>query len=467
MKNVLLIISTACCCAVFSANATDYPAASGFDGLLLAQSDAATGTSASGESLSQRYGPVQKEESLWSIASQYRSKGVTMSQLMMAIYHRNRAAFHQDNINRLTVGAMLEIPGSNSIAEIDSGQAYREASSHIEVYEIEARLAKVESGELEPLSQVAREPELIPDVNVVPLAQIEIIKDEMKKEEAQVAVLPPPKPRAKKGKPKRPLFRYSYEVAVENDDNIRNAQNDIDIRSDQIFSAGVKAKGGKSIDSFTLWNYGGSLTYNALKTFETLNNVNIEINTRYRFALSSGFTSPIYTLGLRLGGLEYDTEMRDSTVLSLSADLNKWITDTINMTTGLGYKLRESKSEVFDTTEARIFLNFDTNFSKTDLLYTTFTYITGDSVSSATPTVDIINVADAIEPDDAFGGVATNQFAYRIDSNTLVFTVGYNKILSRSISLDVSARFVDTEAKQDSAVGYQRTILRASLLGRF
>ena len=467
MKNAILIIGVTCCCTVFGANATDYSEASNIDGLQLAQSEYGTSASTGEGSLSQRYGPVQPNQSLWGIARPYQRKGVTMSQLMMAIFNRNPDAFDQGNINRLKVGAMLEIPGEKAIQSIDSHQAYREATSHIDAYETEVRERKVESGELEPLSQGPREPELTPVVSAVSLAQLEEIKIELEREEELAALPPEPKARVTKKKHKPPLFRYSYEVAVADDDNIRNAQNDIDIRSDQIASVSLKARGGKSLSSFSLWNFGGSATYNAFKTFDTLNNVDIEINTRYRFALSSGFTSPIYTLGARLGGLEFDTEMRDSTVLSLSADLTKWVTNTINMTTGWSYKLRESKSEVFDTTNNRLFINFDTNFSKTSLLYTTFAVVLGDSVSSASPTVDIIDVADAIEPDDAFGGVTTNQFAYRIDATTLVFTLGYNKIMTRSLSLDFSARFVDTEAKENSAVGYQRTILRASLLGRF
>jgi hypothetical protein len=183
--------------------------------------------------------------------------------------------------------------------------------------------------------------------------------------------------------------------------------------------------------------------------------------------LNSGFTAPIYSLGAKIGGKEFDTEMRDATFVSLTADLNKWLTNTINMTTGIGFNAQESKSDVFDTSDARIFVNIDTNFSKADLVYTTLSFITGDTVSSASPSLDIIEVADAIEPDDAFGGVEANQFAYRLKADTLVFTLGYNRILTRDLSLDVSARYVDSVAQDDDDIYYDRTILRASLLGRF
>ncbi|MEM7562083.1 MAG: FimV/HubP family polar landmark protein [Pseudomonadota bacterium] len=427
----------------------------------------------------QTYGPVQKSESLYRIASQFRQKGVTMPQMMMSIYEANPDAFVQQNINRLKVGSVLKIPDVSVVASMDAKQAYNETTSHIDVFEKEVLEVKVEQGEAEPLSIVPRDPDLAPLVEITELNQTEVteIKQELEQEQEAQKIeeilasgqLPEPKgvTTKRRAKPKRPLFNYSYDAALISDDNIRLAQDDDDIREDIILSATVKAKGGKSLDSHTIWNYGGSATINKFDTFDGLDNTEIEANTRYRFALSSGFTSPIYTLGARIAGLEFDTEMRDSTVISLSADMNLWLTTIVNMTAGLGFKDRESKSETYDTTETRLFVNLDTEISKTDLIYTTLTYITGDTVSSAEPTLDIINASDSIEPDDAFGGVDSNQFAYRIDSETFVLTLGYNKIFSRDLSMDISLRLVDTEAKDDSNIGYDRTIIRASLLGRF
>jgi len=420
------------------------------------------------------YGPVQAGETLYRIALKYRQQGVTVAQLMMSIFEANPNAFGKGNINRLKVGEILEIPDINTVAGMNRKEAYRQATDHIDTYESDLREQKVARGELAPLGQAPRDPDLangtamaaaISEPNA---AQIEEMKDGLVADQTQGA-LPEPKPAKGKRKAKStaPVFRYSYDLSYIDDDNVRLAQEDEDIRSDRIISATITAKGGKSLDSFSILNYGASATYNKHDTFDTLDNYEVEINTRYRFALSSGFTSPIYSLRAKLGGREFDTEMRDATFVALSADLNKWITDTINMTTGIGVNAQESKSEVFDTSDARIFVNFDTNFSRTDLIYTTFSYITGDTVSSATPSLGIINVADAIEPDDAFGGIEANQFAYRLKADTMVLTLGYNRIFTRDLSFDVSARFVDSEAQDDSDIYYDRTIIRASLLGRF
>lgn len=424
------------------------------------------------------YGPVKAGESLYRIALNYRQQGVTISQLMMSIFEANPQAFANGNINRLKVGAMLEIPDQETVSSIGRKQAYRDATDQIDAYEQEVREQKVQRGEAEPLGVAPRDPDLTigapvaAAVSATDLAQIEDMKQQMAADEqrlAQQGGLPDPKPakRKKKEEHHEPVFRYSYDLSYVSDDNVRLAQNEDDIREDQILSATLRARGGRSLDSFSILNYGGSATYNKFNTFDTLDNYEIEANIRYRFALSSGFTAPIYTLGAKLGGMEFDTEMRDSTFVNLSADLNKWITNTINMTTGFRYNLREAKSEVFDTRDARIFINFDTNLSNSSLVYTTLSLITGDTVSSATPTLAIVNISDAIEPDDAFGGIETNQFAYRFKANTAVVTLGYNHVFTPSISMDLSARYVKSEAKDDADIYYDRTILRASLLGRF
>jgi len=446
MKIAVLAVCISLCCVVIRGNAADAGS----------------------------YGPVQPKETLYRIALKYQQPGVTVSQAMMSIFAANPDAFDDGNINRLRLGSVLRIPDAEIMAKLDREQAYRDATAQIDAYEQELR--QMQTGQAAPQPQLPAPPVPVPVVeapaaaaaDAPDLQQIDELKQGLAADEQQVALPEPKTSKARKQEEESaPLFRFSYDLSLINDDNVRLAQDNDDVRSDVIYSATVKAIGGKSLDSFSIWNYGGSASYNKFDTYDKLDNYDFEVNTRYRFALSSGFTAPIYSLRAKIGGREYDSEMRDATFYGVSADLNKWLTTSINMTTGIGYNGQESKSEVFDTQETFIFINFDTNFSKKDLVYTTFSYISGDVVSSSKPSLDVIEAADAIEPDDAFGGVDANQFAYRIDSDTLVFTLGYNRILTPDVSIDLSARYVESEAKSDSSLSYERTIWRASLLGRF
>ena len=440
-----------------------------FDGLLLAQSYASSDSNRPDDVVSQ-YGPVKKKENLWDIAKAFKPPYTTMSQVVMAIYQRNPKAFYKNDINRLKPGAMLEIP---SVQEM---QATNHRAAKVEIdRQIDAHKTYLEQQQASKVVSVQTDEEtgdraLSVEVVDTELETIENIEAELAQEsptepvpEVEEPASPPPKP----AKPERPLFRYSYDISVANDDNIRRAQYDVDIRDDIITSFTLNARGGTPLDSFTILSYGGSVTYESFKTFDELDNIDFNINAKYRFSTSGKFSAPLYSFGAKLGGIESESEMRDSTVVSLSFDVNKWLTTAINMTTGLGFKTRESKSEVFDTEEVRAFVNFDLELSKTALLYGTYSFVTGDIVSSATPRLKIINASEAIEPDDAFGGVAFNQFAYRLDADSHVLTLGYNQIISRSISLDFSYRYIDSESQENDDIYYERNILRASLLGRF
>lgn len=458
-----------------------------FDGLVVAQNTtASTSTNVTSSTSYTIYGPVRKSENLWQIARKHQFEGVTMSQLVMVIYENNRSAFDENNINRLRTGVRLKIPSAKSISSSKHQQAYSEVVGHIAAYETDISAKKQTTVEANSaptvekitvngaLENVADQSDIQP-VNIE-LTDIAVIKQELLleqaqiEEEAQIAPAPafeaPKKPRKRKPKKQdNPLFRYSYDVSIAHDDNIRRAQNEVDIRADNILNLTLNAKAGKSLGRFSLLTYGGSISAEKFATFKELDNLSFNANVRYRFSFASGFTSPIYTIGFKVGGIASDKVARDSTVYSANLGLNKWITNSINMSLGLDHKQRESRSRVFDTVENRLFANFDISLSKKSLLYSTYTYIVGDIVSSATPTLAIINASEVIEPDDAFGGIRTNQFAYRLDSDTQVITLGYNQIISAKTSLDFSYRYVKTESEGN--IEYDRSIFRASLLGRF
>lgn len=451
----------------------------GFDGLLLAQSYGSTTSRKS----SQQYGPVRKRENLWVIAKPFRPPYTTMSQTVMAIFYRNPDAFHHQDINRLKTGAILEIPTESEMQATNHRQAYAEINRQIAVYESKLTQRKKTDTATAGLASTTQDTQVDPvsvglnDAINVELETIESIKAELVEDEVVAAVEPvtetnqvetkPAKPVDHDDHDDHPLFRYSYDISIADDDNVRRAQESNDIRSDLITSITLNARGGQPLDALSLISYGGSVTYENFDVFDDLNNLNFNVNAKYRFSTSAGFTSPVYSLGVKLGGIETESDMRDSSTFSASFDMNKWVTTTINMTTGLGYNLRESRSEVFDTSEGRAFINFDLNLTKRSLIYTTYTFIRGDIVSSATPRLAIINAAEVIESDDAFGGFTTNQFAYRLDAESQVLTLGYNHILTRSVSMDLSYRYIDSEAIEDDEIYYDRTIIRASLLGRF
>jgi pilus assembly protein FimV len=80
-------------------------------------------------SLPGTYGEVVRGETLWGISSTLRPSGVTMNQMMVAIYEANPQAFNS-NMNILRRGAILRIPELSEIRAVDTRAATAEVQSH-------------------------------------------------------------------------------------------------------------------------------------------------------------------------------------------------------------------------------------------------------------------------------------------------------------------------------------------------
>ncbi len=96
------------------------------------------------------YGPVQRAETLWSIASQLQPQGVTLNQMMVALYEANPNAF-DGNMNMLRAGAVLRIPETQTLTARSATAAQQEFARHLDDWragaEQQARLRLVAPGE--------------------------------------------------------------------------------------------------------------------------------------------------------------------------------------------------------------------------------------------------------------------------------------------------------------------------------
>jgi pilus assembly protein FimV len=75
------------------------------------------------------YGPVQKSDTLWSIASEFRAgdDSVSTEQIMMALLRNNPEAFYNHNINELRAGHVLRIDDPSTIGLMGRAEAAAEA----------------------------------------------------------------------------------------------------------------------------------------------------------------------------------------------------------------------------------------------------------------------------------------------------------------------------------------------------
>jgi len=77
------------------------------------------------------YGPIQKGETLGKIAKSVMPEGVTLEQMLVALYRSNPDAFIKKNLNLVRTGKVLRVPDREEVAAIKKGEASKEYRTHV------------------------------------------------------------------------------------------------------------------------------------------------------------------------------------------------------------------------------------------------------------------------------------------------------------------------------------------------
>ena len=87
---------------------------------------------------------VQKGDTLGKIARANLPPGITLNQMLIAIYRANQDAFIRDNVNLVRAGRILNIPPADAIGTVDVEEANRLVRAHMaEFRDYRSRLAAV------------------------------------------------------------------------------------------------------------------------------------------------------------------------------------------------------------------------------------------------------------------------------------------------------------------------------------
>lgn len=256
------------------------------------------------------------------------------------------------------------------------------------------------------------------------------------------------------------------ELAYTFDDNITRAEREVDIFDDQFVSLQVGSTFLQWLNQNNRLIYRGFVRGEFYDQYDKLSNVTAGINVTYQYRASGVFTAPTYAAFVKTAIAEYKSEIRDSNLYSAGVSLRKPFTDRIVYTAMLSFNKRDSDSTVFDTSEISLLQNIDYKLGERWTTYFTYNYIDGDITSTATPYLKVVNAAETINADDAFGGTGANRFVYRLDAKTNVMTLGANFTVNEKNSIDASVRWVESKASVGD-IKYERWIVSAAYLTRF
>ena len=260
-------------------------------------------------------------------------------------------------------------------------------------------------------------------------------------------------------------WSYGFETSALFDDNIGRSQNAVDIEKDYLFSGSVDASYTWGFSELMALTVQGALQDEEYFDFEKLSNNRFSLITDFRFQTRMGFTAPSYSFFASVAEVDSETDIRDATTTELGFRVTKRLTDIITGTAGLTAIDSTAEGEVFDLDRTRYFGNIDYRITNRWSAYLTYNYIDGDVFSTATPTLPILNWADAIEPDNAFGGAANNKFAYRLDAKTTIWRLGGNYGIDSKNAIDMSVDMLHSDAAGPNE--YDRVSAAATFLHRF
>ncbi len=72
------------------------------------------------------YGPVKRGDTLAKIASEMKGDGISLDQMLVALFRENKQAFANGNMNLLKTGQILRIPSATEVAKITKDDAQKE-----------------------------------------------------------------------------------------------------------------------------------------------------------------------------------------------------------------------------------------------------------------------------------------------------------------------------------------------------
>lgn len=107
---------------------------------------------ANGQSTEGEYGPTLQHDTLWSVAERTRGQsGISVEQMMIALYEANPQAFYKGNVFALTAGKMLKIPERDAVLKLSRNQALAEFNRHKKAWKNQAAPANVETAKKKPV----------------------------------------------------------------------------------------------------------------------------------------------------------------------------------------------------------------------------------------------------------------------------------------------------------------------------
>lgn len=260
-------------------------------------------------------------------------------------------------------------------------------------------------------------------------------------------------------------FRVTGGLSVGYDNNLLATQASAEKEGSALYSAMLAGDGLWRVSERFSLVLRGQLQGDVYERFEDLSTGKALLMLRANFKPARNFYSPLLTGWVSSGLIESGSEIRSGEEMRGGVLLTQPLNTRLGLRAELKGFRRRGEGQVFDLSGQSALLGL--NWEPGPLLQARlhYEYQTGEQHSSGLATLRNTSAARVIEPDDAFGGLAANVFAYRLDADTQMLTAGFNYRLTHKLSLDGQLQSISVDADQGNE--YWRMVGIFGLLMRF
>lgn len=198
------------------------------------------------------------------------------------------------------------------------------------------------------------------------------------------------------------------------------------------------------------------------REFTDLSLAEIEFLARYRYRLGAAQYAPSFLAQASLSAWEVNDALRDQTIFRGLIGLLQPLAPGWSLRAQIDARISEARERLYDTRAVGGLLELEWAVTDKWLLYLDQRWQSGDVVSTGNPTLAVINRADVVVADDAFGA---GGFGWRLDGDSWISGLGSNWQLRPNLSVDLLFRHIDTE--NELGQHYRREQFFSSLLYRY
>ena len=246
-------------------------------------------------------------------------------------------------------------------------------------------------------------------------------------------------------------FDFRIEAAYTYDDNVTRSSGAGNVLSDRFYTLTLNASQNLQHSENTRLVVLGFLGGEKYQTYDGLSRYFGGVQGEFQYRTSGEFDAPTFGFFVRGSRDQYESDLRDGYRYTAGLRVLQPVTDRIDVFAALAYNMRDGKSRVFDTQDYSARLNLDYSPARWSTVYLGGEYRHGDVVSTARPSLALVDIAEAIVRDDAI--TDTERLAYRLKADTVLTTLGYNLAFGEGHALDFSWRWVRSTATERPGYG--------------